>query len=160
FTLDLFDRVVAADHRRHEPGTPLDRAATARALRRAAEHLDRNPGTPLSSYVRVPSVTDTVPLLMGRSDVDTVAAQVLRLPGTAQIGPAERSRLLWADIRTRETQRDLQVTGGQQEIDRVAARVLHQAAPDPALRGAFLQFTRISAAAGRDPRSPRELAEF
>ncbi|MYQ66921.1 MULTISPECIES: lonely Cys domain-containing protein, partial [unclassified Streptomyces] len=151
FTLDLFDRVAAADHRTHAPGTPLDRAAKAQVLRRAAEHLATDPAAALSVYARIPSVTDTLRTVLARPDLDTVVSQVLLLPAGAPVGPAERSRLLWAEIRMREMQNTLLNRGGQQELDRAAATALHLPQPDPAVRDGFLRLARFAAAAGRDP---------
>ncbi|WP_137022884.1 lonely Cys domain-containing protein, partial [Streptomyces albus] len=162
FTVSLFTWVARADHARHAPpDRKLDRAAMREVLVRAAQRIAQAPGTTLSAYVPLPALADTVSAVMRRPDVDALTAWTLGLPGNAPIGDAERSRMLWAHIKTDDMLRRLHDTGGEQEIDRYAARVLHLAAPDPAHRATLRHYALLAFAGGREnPGVVRELAEI
>ncbi|CDR06880.1 predicted protein [Streptomyces iranensis] len=163
FTLDLFERVAQADHKKHTPpDTPLDREGKAWVLYRAGQQISKDPRTKLSDYVDPPSLKIILSVLqetMSGPGVDGRAIEFLGLPENAPVGPAERSQLLWNDVRGRELIDTLRDNGGNKKIGEEAAKILHLKDPDPAQQIPMLDLVRRALAQGRGP-VRIELAEY
>ncbi|WP_421106959.1 lonely Cys domain-containing protein [Streptomyces sp. NEAU-S77] len=160
FTVDLFVRVVLAYQAQQPAGSQLTGpdAATA-VLKRAGERRAQEPRPALTDFVRLPVVAE-VAAMVARPDFDNLTVSALQLSGTDQVGDAERSRMLWAEVAVRELlygirQEDPQ--NAQQRIDSAGARMLHLSAPDPARRTEMFQLLRRAAAFGRDLGNPAEV---
>ncbi|MBP2068828.1 lonely Cys domain-containing protein, partial [Streptomyces iranensis] len=162
FTLDLFERVARADHKKHAPGTPLDQEGKAQVLYRAWQQIAKVPGTKLSDYVDRRSLQIILSVLretMSGSGVDGRAIEFLGLPADAPVGAAERSRLLWNDVSGRELIANFRAIGGDQKIGEEAAKILHLKDHDPAQQIPMLHLVRRALAQGRGL-VREELAEY
>jgi hypothetical protein len=152
FTLELFQRAALANRRDHGDGVRAVDAGAYRALLARAANV--SPGTRLTDFVRVPLLAGVAQQTRSFRDLPAAAVRVLRLDPSATIGPAEVSRLYWAQVKSYEWLSSLPDVG-------IAAMVaLHLPAPDPSRRVELGWLATRAVAAGRNPYDSVELAAF
>ncbi|MFC9810142.1 lonely Cys domain-containing protein [Streptomyces griseoaurantiacus] len=150
FTLDLFHRAALANRRDHVDGLRvLDEGAYRALLTRAA---GAPAGTRLTDFVRVPQLVGVARQTRNLGDLPTAATRLLRLDPSATVGPAEVSRLYWAQVKAYEWLSSLPDVGA------AAAAALHLPSPDPSKRNELGLLATRAIAAGRNPYDSVELA--